>query len=104
MGADAEARGAKVIVVDKVIDAASNSFRVRLELPNPNQSLPPGLRCKVEFDAGAAAADNAVPKPGAQPSADNAHAKPAADNARPSRRNRCDNAHPNQRRTPRWLR
>src|ERR1700674_4842574 len=77
-GADAEARSAKVIVVDKVIDAASNSFRVRLELPNPNLSLPPGLRCKVEFDTGAPAADNAPPKASAQPSADSSHQKPAA--------------------------
>jgi len=82
-GPEAEVRAAKVIVVDKVIDAASNSFRVRLELPNPNQSLPPGLRCKVEFDAGAAAADNGASKPGAQPAADNGRAKPAADNAGP---------------------
>lgn len=59
-GADPEVRSAKVIVVDKVIDAASNSFRVRLELPNPNLTLPPGLRCKVDFDL--AAADGVSPK------------------------------------------
>ena len=47
---DAEVRTANVIVVDRVIDAASNSFRVRLELPNPDNALPPGLRCKVEFE------------------------------------------------------
>jgi RND family efflux transporter MFP subunit len=35
--------------VDRVIDAASNTFRVRLELPNPNSALPAGLRCKVEL-------------------------------------------------------
>jgi membrane fusion protein, heavy metal efflux system len=63
--ADAEARNAKVIVVDKVIDAASNSFRVRLELPNPNLTLPPGLRCKVDFNTTGPSADNAAPKPGA---------------------------------------
>lgn len=33
--------------VDRVIDAASNTFRVRLELPNPGNALPAGLRCKV---------------------------------------------------------
>ena len=33
--------------VDKVLDAASNSFRVRLSLPNPNNRLPAGLRCKA---------------------------------------------------------
>ena len=59
---EAEPRGAKVIVVDRVIDAASNSFRVRLELPNPNYQLPPGLRCKVDFDLPAPAADTSKPK------------------------------------------
>jgi RND family efflux transporter MFP subunit len=63
--ADTEARGAKVIVVDRVIDAASNSFRVRLELPNPSYQVPPGLRCKVDFDlpAPAPAADTSKAKP-----------------------------------------
>jgi RND family efflux transporter MFP subunit len=56
---DGEPRGAKVIVVDRVIDAASNSFRVRLELPNPNYQLPPGLRCKVDFDLPTTTADAA---------------------------------------------
>jgi RND family efflux transporter MFP subunit len=60
---EAEPRGAKVIVVDRVIDAASNSFRVRLELPNPNHQLPPGLRCKVDFDLPAPAADTNKAKP-----------------------------------------
>lgn len=35
--------------VDQVIDAASNTFRVRLTLPNPNNRLPAGLRCKAEL-------------------------------------------------------
>ena len=67
--ADTEARPATVIVVDRVIDAASNSFRVRLELPNPDSTLPPGLRCKLDFE-GMATAENAVPRPalGAAPS------------------------------------
>jgi membrane fusion protein, heavy metal efflux system len=60
---EAEARAAKVIVVDRVIDAASNSFRVRLELPNPNRQLPPGLQCKVDFDLPAPAADTTKVKP-----------------------------------------
>lgn len=34
--------------VDKVLDAASNSFRVRLSLPNPGNRLPAGLRCKAD--------------------------------------------------------
>jgi RND family efflux transporter MFP subunit len=60
---ESEARSAKVIVVDRVIDAASNSFRVRLELPNANHELPPGLRCKVDFDLGVPAADTQKAKP-----------------------------------------
>jgi len=40
---------AKVSVVDKVFDAASRTFRVRLVLPNPDYDLPAGLRCKLKF-------------------------------------------------------
>lgn len=40
-------REARVVHVDRIVDPASNTFRVRLELPNPNNSLPAGLRCKV---------------------------------------------------------
>lgn len=40
---------ARVALVDRVIDAASNSFRVRLLLPNPEQQLPAGMRCKATF-------------------------------------------------------
>jgi len=40
---------AKVTVVDRVVDAASGTFGVRLELPNPNYRLPAGLKCKVRF-------------------------------------------------------
>ncbi len=40
---------AEVKIVDRVIDAASGTFGVRLELPNPNNRLPAGLKCKVIF-------------------------------------------------------
>lgn len=40
---------AKVVLVDRVIDPASNSFRVRMVLPNPNNRIPAGLRCRVDF-------------------------------------------------------
>ncbi len=40
---------ATVKTVDRLIDAASNTFRVRLELANPDGALPAGLRCKVEL-------------------------------------------------------
>lgn len=42
---------ARVTVVDRVFDAASSTFGVRLELPNPDYALPAGLRCRVRFDA-----------------------------------------------------
>jgi cobalt-zinc-cadmium efflux system membrane fusion protein len=50
--------------VDRVFDAASNSFRVRLSLPNPGYKLPAGLRCKADlpFDAAAAAAPAHAPR------------------------------------------
>jgi multidrug efflux pump subunit AcrA (membrane-fusion protein) len=75
--AEAEARSAKVVIVDRVIDAASNSFRVRLELPNPNNALPPGVRCKLEFDAGGPTAENAQPKPAERAAAESVQQKPA---------------------------
>jgi RND family efflux transporter MFP subunit len=40
---------AEVKIVDRVIDAASGTFGVRLEMPNPNHRLPAGLKCKVIF-------------------------------------------------------
>jgi RND family efflux transporter MFP subunit len=40
---------AKVVIVDSVIDAASGTFGVRLELPNPNGRVPAGLQCRVRF-------------------------------------------------------
>lgn len=40
---------AKVTIVDRVADAASGTFRVRLRLPNADYSLPSGLKCRVQF-------------------------------------------------------
>lgn len=42
---------AKVVVVDRVLDAASGTFGVRLELPNPDYRVPAGIRCRVRFQA-----------------------------------------------------
>jgi len=39
----------KVVIVDQVIDAASGTFGVRVELPNPKYKLPAGLKCSVRF-------------------------------------------------------
>lgn len=40
---------AKVKAVDRVFDAASGTYGVQLELPNPNGKIPGGLRCRVDF-------------------------------------------------------
>ena len=48
---------ADVVVVDKVIDAASGTFGVRLELSNKDHSIPSGLKCKVHFLPQEVAAD-----------------------------------------------
>jgi RND family efflux transporter MFP subunit len=45
---------ATVTVVDQVFDAASGTFGVRLELPNPDGALPAGQRCRVAFGRKAA--------------------------------------------------
>ena len=42
---------ATVTVVDRVVDAASGTFGVRLEMPNPDNRLPAGLKCKARFGA-----------------------------------------------------
>jgi RND family efflux transporter MFP subunit len=62
--------------IDRVLDAASNSFRVRLTLPNPQNRLPAGLRCKADLPGNqSAGAPTLAPKDaaGVTPSA-----KPAA--------------------------
>lgn len=46
-----QARTAVVTGVDRVVDAASHTFRVRLELANPGGRLPPGLKCKADLTA-----------------------------------------------------
>jgi membrane fusion protein, heavy metal efflux system len=56
------AHAATVTSVDRVVDAASNTFRVRLEMPNPGGKLPPGLRCKAEL--GLDGVDTRRPDPG----------------------------------------
>lgn len=65
MKADVRPEGAKegiysstVVIVDKVIDPATGTFAVRLELPNPDTRLPSGLKCTVRFLADAATASS----------------------------------------------
>lgn len=43
---------AKVTVVDRVMDAASGTFGIRLELPNHDLKLPAGLKCSIRFGKG----------------------------------------------------
>jgi len=40
---------AKVVVVDRMLDAASATFGVRLELANGERGVPAGVRCKVDL-------------------------------------------------------
>jgi len=47
-----ESRVAAVTVVDRVIDAASNTFGVRLEMANPDYTIPGGIRCEIRFLSG----------------------------------------------------
>lgn len=42
-------RDGKVAIVDKVIDASSQTFRVRVRLPNPGLQIPSGIGCKANF-------------------------------------------------------
>ena len=43
------ARTARVLIIDRVIDAASNTFRVTLELSNRDKSVPAGARCTARL-------------------------------------------------------
>nr|WP_281170618.1 efflux RND transporter periplasmic adaptor subunit [Psychromonas arctica] len=42
---------AQVVAVDRMGDAASRTFGVRLELPNPDFKIPAGLKCEMKFNA-----------------------------------------------------
>ncbi len=54
---------AKVVLVDKVIDGASNTFRIRAEIDNQTAEIPSGLRCKAMITPNTVAkAPNGVPK------------------------------------------
>lgn len=46
---DGVKRVTSVVVVDKVIDAASNTFGVRLEFENADLATPGGIRCDINF-------------------------------------------------------
>jgi RND family efflux transporter MFP subunit len=38
-----------VTIVDKVIDAASSTYVVRVDIANPSMNVPSGLKCRVRF-------------------------------------------------------
>jgi multidrug efflux pump subunit AcrA (membrane-fusion protein) len=40
---------AKIMVVNRVVDSASGTFGVRLEIPNANKAIAAGLACTVDF-------------------------------------------------------
>lgn len=41
---------AQIARIDRLVDAASGTFRARLQMPNPRGDIPAGLRCKVVWD------------------------------------------------------
>jgi RND family efflux transporter MFP subunit len=61
---------AKVSAVDRIIDAASGSFTIRLELPNPDDKLVGGTKCMAIFPiktaqvkhSGSGSPDDALPE------------------------------------------
>lgn len=67
----AKPRSARITQIDRVLDPASNTFRLRLELPNADHALPAGLRCRVDLgqhaDAPAATASAAAAPLGSAP-------------------------------------
>ena len=40
---------ARVGVINKVVDSTTDTFTVRLELPNPDRTIPAGMACTVRF-------------------------------------------------------
>ncbi|KQP17600.1 efflux RND transporter periplasmic adaptor subunit [Pseudorhodoferax sp. Leaf267] len=54
-------RSARIAQIDQVLDPASNTFRLRLDLPNADHALPAGLRCKVDLGLRAAAPATLTP-------------------------------------------
>ena len=49
VGASGEVLSGVIHSVDRLIDSASGTFSVHLELNNPNNQIPGGQRCTVSF-------------------------------------------------------
>lgn len=52
-------RTATVSAIDKIFDAASGTFGVRLDLPNADHHLPGGIKCGMRFHVQAASSNEA---------------------------------------------
>lgn len=50
-----------VNIIDRVVDAASGTFGVFLEVPNPTLDVPAGVKCKAEFPIDLDARNNIKP-------------------------------------------
>lgn len=50
LGGENRAYAAEVTLVDQVIDGPSNTFGIRLSIPNPGNRIPSGLKCRVSFE------------------------------------------------------
>ncbi len=50
-------REAEVVIIDRVLDGASGTFAVELDLANAERDLPAGLRCQVRFSGRSPARD-----------------------------------------------
>lgn len=61
---------ARVTIVDRIVDASSGTFGVRLELQNPDYALPGGLKCMVEFPGVSNPRQSGEGSPGYGPAAD----------------------------------
>jgi len=49
VGIDGPSYTGTVRIVDRIIDAASGTFGVQVEISNPELALPAGLKCRVRF-------------------------------------------------------
>ena len=47
---ESQSRAGKVIFIDRQADAASSTFRVRIEIPNADGAMQAGLRARVKFE------------------------------------------------------
>lgn len=58
---DGPPRTARVTLVDRMADAASGTFAVTLEMANPGNAIPAGLKCEVRFSSQGAQRPGAMP-------------------------------------------